>query len=70
MDPLEALRRVSRLIDEVHKAFGAPGDYGYGTPQGEALYRLYEYQHGIQQIVPEAFEPKPTNTRSDNPEAA
>lgn len=28
-------------IDAVHAAFGAPGDYGYETPKGRALYALY-----------------------------
>lgn len=25
----------------VHAAFGAPGDYGYDTKEGAALYQLY-----------------------------
>lgn len=28
-------------IQAVHEAFGAPGDYGYETKQGKALYALY-----------------------------
>ncbi|NTG07203.1 hypothetical protein [Rhizobium rhizogenes] len=35
------LTAVSAAIDAVHKAFGAPGDYGYGTPKGDALIALY-----------------------------
>lgn len=37
------LRRVvPTLSDEVlYRAFGAPGDFGYETPIGDALARLY-----------------------------
>lgn len=37
------LRRLlpGRSIEEIHHAFGAPGDWGYGTPIGDALARLY-----------------------------
>lgn len=28
-------------ISEIHRLFGAPGDWGYDTPLGAALYRLY-----------------------------
>ena len=37
------LRRLvpERSVAELHKAFGAPGDFGYETPIGDALYRIY-----------------------------
>jgi hypothetical protein len=37
------LRRLAepRTPDEIHRAFGAPGDFGYETPIGEALARVY-----------------------------
>lgn len=37
------LRRLvaERTPEEIHKAFGAPGDFGYETPIGDALSRLY-----------------------------
>jgi hypothetical protein len=41
------LKAVSAAIDAVHKAFGAPGDYGYGTPKGDALMALYRSQIAI-----------------------
>lgn len=30
-----------RTLREIHDAFGAPGDFGYGTPIGDALAKLY-----------------------------
>jgi hypothetical protein len=36
------LKRVADAIGEVHAAFGAPGDYGYETKKGRALYALYQ----------------------------
>lgn len=37
------LRRLAqgRSAEELHAAFGAPGDFGYETPLGDALYRIY-----------------------------
>lgn len=37
------LRRLlaGRTVEEVHRAFGAPGDFGYETPIGAALARVY-----------------------------
>jgi len=37
------LRRVvpHLTLDQVHRAFGAPGDFGYDTPIGDALANLY-----------------------------
>lgn len=42
MSETELLTRISDAIADVHKAFGAPGDFGYETPQGVALFRLYK----------------------------
>lgn len=39
-----AMQRADAAITALHRAFGAPGDYGYGTPKGEALYGLYVAQ--------------------------
>lgn len=40
---LDCLRRLAEgaTKEQIHKAFGAPGDWGYDTPIGAALYRLY-----------------------------
>lgn len=37
------LRRILPTLtrDELHRAFGAPGDFGYDTPVGDALHRIY-----------------------------
>lgn len=38
------LRRALPHLDlnQIHRAFGAPGDFGYETPIGDALARLYQ----------------------------
>jgi hypothetical protein len=33
---------IGHAIDQVLKAFGSPGDWGYGTEKGEALYALHK----------------------------
>lgn len=33
--------RVIEAIAAIKRAFGAPGDYGYGTAKGDALFALY-----------------------------
>lgn len=38
----ELLEKALAAIEAVHKAFGAPGDYGYGTREGDALFELYK----------------------------
>lgn len=38
------LRRLTngRTVAELHSAFGSPGDFGYNTPIGAALARVYQ----------------------------
>lgn len=40
---VRCLRRLTRgrTAEEIHGAFGAPGDFGYETPLGAALARVY-----------------------------
>lgn len=40
------LRRLvqSCTVEQVHRAFGSPGDFGYDTPIGDALSRTYRSQ--------------------------
>lgn len=42
-DDVELLRCLARILsgDPVRKAFGAPGDWGYDTPVGDALREDY-----------------------------
>ncbi len=42
-DTAELLNCLARMLEgkSVHKAFGAPGDWGYGTPIGDALSDAY-----------------------------
>lgn len=43
IDMVGCLRRLvpHATVNELHHAFGAPGDFGYETPIGAALDRLY-----------------------------
>lgn len=38
----EKLQTLLIAVDASLKAFGAPGDYGYSTKEGAALYALYK----------------------------
>lgn len=45
-EAIELVGCLRRLIphctlEQIHKAFGAPGDFGYETPIGDALSRVY-----------------------------
>ncbi len=45
-DAVEFTRCLRRLVPDlttaqIHRAFGAPGDFGYGTPIGAALADIY-----------------------------
>ncbi|PTR11790.1 MULTISPECIES: hypothetical protein [unclassified Novosphingobium] len=42
MSPENLRQRTRAAILAVKTAFGAPGDYGYGTKQGAALAGLYD----------------------------
>jgi len=43
LDEAELLNCLARILEgkEIRKAFGAPGDWGYGTPIGDALMAAY-----------------------------
>lgn len=36
------MENLLKAIKQIKAAFGAPGDYGYGTKEGDALYNLYK----------------------------
>ena len=45
-EAVELVRCLRRLVphctvEQIHKAFGAPGDFGYETAIGDALARFY-----------------------------
>lgn len=45
-EAIELVRCLRRLVPHcnvgvIHRAFGAPGDFGYDTPVGDALSRIY-----------------------------
>lgn len=42
-DAAELVRVLARMVagKTLHQAFGAPGDWGYGRPIGDALMALY-----------------------------
>lgn len=53
------LEKALSTIRAIHKAFGAPGDYGYGTSQGQALFDLYKL---LPEISVAAFDLASKNT--------
>jgi hypothetical protein len=40
--PRRAIAEALGAINAVHAAFGAPGNYGYGHPEGQSLRWLYD----------------------------
>lgn len=48
---LEAAKAALEQIHAIHKAFGAPGDYGYETKEGKALYGLYRAGNELQSAI-------------------
>lgn len=44
---LETVDAAFEEIGALHKAFGAPGDYGYETREGAALFRIYQFQRQL-----------------------
>lgn len=43
----EATTATIAAIAQLQHAFGAPGDYGYNTPRGDALFALYRAQYSL-----------------------
>lgn len=44
---LDLIRQTDIAIDKIHAAFGAPGDYGYESREGKALFGLYCLRAGL-----------------------
>ena len=53
-DSLAACKKALAAMHGIHKAFGAPGDYGYGTRKGDALNDLYASSGGLAKSIKEA----------------
>ena len=51
VDATRMLAQVLEEIKDLHDAFGAPGDYGYSTAKGEALFALYKSGNEIEQTL-------------------
>lgn len=55
----EMARAADDQITAIHEALGAPGDYGYESPAGRALYALYKFQVELRAALAKARgEPK------------
>lgn len=50
---VEALREAEAGISEIKTAFGAPGDHGYETREGRALFELYKKRLAINAALAE-----------------
>lgn len=55
MTLLEAAKRADEEIGALKQAFGAPGDYGYESREGKALYRLYQFQSELRAAIKNAL---------------
>lgn len=51
VDATRMLAQIRDELKELHAAFGAPGDYGYSTAKGEALFALYKSGNEIEQAL-------------------
>jgi len=47
----DILKDADKEIDAIHAAFGAPGDYGYETREGKALFSLYKFQVRLRDVI-------------------
>jgi hypothetical protein len=54
MTLLEAAHRADGQISAIHSAFGAPGDHGYESREGKALYALYLFQVELRAAIASA----------------
>lgn len=52
---LKAAEAADLQISAIHAAFGAPGDYGYESREGKALYELYKFQVELRAAIRQAL---------------
>ena len=48
---LEAAKAADEQISAIKTAFGAPGDYGYETREGKALFALFKVQAQLREAI-------------------
>ncbi len=65
-DLLKAAKEALAAIHDIKKAFGAPGDWGYGHPQGDSLVRLYTSTQALSKAIKEK-EPKKEEQPKETP---
>ncbi len=53
-DLLKAAKEADAQISAIHKAFGVPGDYGYESREGQALFALYKFQIELREAIQQA----------------
>ncbi len=51
------LREADGEISALHTAMGAPGDYGYDSREGKALFRIYNFLSKIRAVLKEQEQP-------------
>jgi hypothetical protein len=51
---LDAAKAADEQITAIKTAFGAPGDYGYDTREGKALFALFKAQVELRAAIDEA----------------
>ena len=56
-DLLKVAVAADEQISAIHAAFGAPGDYGYESREGKALFALYRFQAELRAVIWEAGGP-------------
>lgn len=52
---LMAAEAADHQISAIHTAFGSPGDYGYESREGKALYELYKFQVELRAAIRQAL---------------
>jgi hypothetical protein len=48
---LSVAKMAYEQIAAIKTAFGAPGDYGYESNEGKALYELYKFQLILREAI-------------------
>jgi hypothetical protein len=51
MTQSEALKEADHAFAEIKAAFGAPGDYGYSSPEGKALFTAYKAWASVRSAI-------------------